>query len=637
MADPSSRSGWLCAESIRRRITAVVLFGQLLTMVVAAVAIFGLTQLSQTSDAQAQLSAAQRHYQHGDMMHDALRAEVYRGVLAASRGASPEERQDILDAAREDAAAYRHDIEALAALSLDPVAARPIAEVRPALEVYIDHSLALLTQAVVDPISAEAALPAAEQRFRETAEAQERVLAGLEALDARLDKAASDGERRAIGSIGAGALVTLLSLLGLTGWLGRSIVGSLRRLGDVAEHVVKGDLKARATIERDDEIGALAASFNAMADSLTSYVDLLAADAQRDGFRGQLVEALEMADDEGAATSVVERAMVEVEPNAPMELLLSDSSRANMERNATSPQAGAPGCPVKSPFSCPAVRKGSSVVFPDSGALAACPHLRGRPDGACSAVCVPVSFMGRSLGVLHATGPVGGSMTAEQVARLTVLATQAGARIGTVRAFQKTQLQAATDSLTGLLNRRSFENEVRRHLSAGGPVAIAIADLDHFKALNDTAGHDAGDRALRLFSKVLRESVRGEDVVGRYGGEEFVLAFPNLDRNGGRLALERIRRALAAAQRGDGPTFTCSFGVTDTGFGRELSELIALADSALYRAKEGGRDRVEVAPSEVVELATVRRSAPPMRAAAPLPFGASDSLIPGPRSRASQT
>src|SRR5262249_15826885 len=170
--------------------------------------------------------------------------------------------------------------------------------------------------------------------------------------------------------------------------------------------------------------------------------------AQRDNFGSQLVEALEMADEENATFDVVERAMVEVEPTAPMELLLSDSSRAQLERAAASPVSGAPGCPVESPFSCVAVRRGNPVVFESSEALNACPKLRGRPNGVCSAVCIPVTFMGRALGVLHATGPAGEPLQPSQVAQLTTLATQAGARIGTVRAFQRTQLQASTDSLT---------------------------------------------------------------------------------------------------------------------------------------------------------------------------------------------
>jgi PAS domain S-box-containing protein len=113
----------------------------------------------------------------------------------------------------------------------------------------------------------------------------------------------------------------------------------------------------------------------------------LAMQAQRDTFGTQLVEALEMADEEASAYNVVERAMIEISEQTPMELLLSDSSRANLEAAATSPTAGAPACPVQSPFSCVAVRRGNPVVFESSESLNACPKLRGRESGPCSAAC----------------------------------------------------------------------------------------------------------------------------------------------------------------------------------------------------------------------------------------------------------
>ncbi len=138
------------------------------------------------------------------------------------------------------------------------------------------------------------------------------------------------------------------------------------------------------------------------------------------------------------------------------------------------------------------------MVFETSDKIDVCSRLLDRPDGACSAVCVPVAFMARALGVLHVSGRPNDPPTAETVDRLNVLATAAGARIGTVRAFDASQRQAATDPLTGLLNRRSFEAEVAGHLRRGTPVAIAMADLDHFKWLNDRHGHETGDRALKL-------------------------------------------------------------------------------------------------------------------------------------------
>ena len=317
--------------------------------------------------------------------------------------------------------------------------------------------------------------------------------------------------------------------------------------------------------------------------------------AQLDSFGTQLGEALEMADEESAAFDVVVRAMNEISQEAPMELLLSDSSRAHLEPVAIHPNAGAPSCPVESPFACVAVRRGNPVVFESSEALNACPKLRGRATGACSAVCVPISFMGRSLGVLHATGPEGTSFPNEQITQLTTLAGQAGARIGTVRAFAKTQLQATTDALTGLMNRRTLENEIRVLMRQKTAFALAIADLDSFKQLNDTHGHEAGDRSLRVFAQRVRRAIRDVDLVGRWGGEEFVIVMPGTDCSAAVDVLERVRTSLSRDADGSHPTFTASFGVADSTMGDTLERLIMLADAALYASKNGGRDRVTIA------------------------------------------
>jgi diguanylate cyclase (GGDEF)-like protein/PAS domain S-box-containing protein len=322
--------------------------------------------------------------------------------------------------------------------------------------------------------------------------------------------------------------------------------------------------------------------------------DALTEQAQRDNFGSQLVEALEMADEEDATYDVAERAMAEISAGSPMELLLSDSSRANLERAAIHPTSGAPGCPVQSPFSCVAVRRGNPVVFESSEALNACPKLRDRPEGPCSAVCVPVGFMGRALGVLHATGPEGKPLDANQVAQLTTLATQAGARIGTVRAFEKTQLQASTDSLTGLTNRRRLEQQLRGLIKQRHLFALALADLDHFKLLNDRYGHEAGDRALRFFAQVAGQELRDDDIVARWGGEEFMIVLPNLDRHQATAVLERIRADLGHATNGGHPRFTASFGLTDSTKADTLEQLIHLADLGLYEAKQAGRDRITI-------------------------------------------
>ena len=234
------------------------------------------------------------------------------------------------------------------------------------------------------------------------------------------------------------------------------------------------------------------------------------------------------------------------------------------------------------------------MVFESSEALNACPKLRDRPGGPCSAVCVPISFMGRSLGVLHATAPEGAPPNSEQVAQLTTLATQAGARIGTVRAFEKTQLQASTDGLTGLINRRTLEMRLRELIRQRVPFALAIADLDHFKQLNDKHGHEAGDRALRVFAQATQSALRDGDLLARWGGEEFVIMMPGIDVEQAVAALERVRESLADAHLGGHPSFTASFGVTDSTCGPALDQLVQLADAGLYLSKQAGRDRITI-------------------------------------------
>jgi diguanylate cyclase (GGDEF)-like protein/PAS domain S-box-containing protein len=330
---------------------------------------------------------------------------------------------------------------------------------------------------------------------------------------------------------------------------------------------------------------------------ITERVELereLALKAERDQFASQLVEALEMADEEDAAYEVTARAMGEISESTPMELLLADSSQAHLRRVASNPSAGAPSCPVRSPYSCVAVRRGAPIVFDSSESLNACPKLRGRESGACSAVCVPVGSMGRALGVLHMTGADGRPPRAEVVDQLTTLATQAGSRIGTVRAFAKTQLQAGTDTLTGLPNRRSVQKILRDHVRGGEKFALAFGDLDRFKLLNDKYGHDAGDRALRLFAQICQSVLRDEDQVARWGGEEFLFLLPDVDRQRGVGVLERIQARLAESHTAGLPSFTASFGITDSSEARSPDELIRIADAALYQSKASGRNKVTI-------------------------------------------
>ena len=250
-------------------------------------------------------------------------------------------------------------------------------------------------------------------------------------------------------------------------------------------------------------------------------------------------------------------------------------------------------------------------MFASSEELDACPFLQDRPYGPCSATCVPVNVAGRSIGVLHAVGPADQPPGPEPIVRLEALASQGGARIGMLRVMQRTSLQAATDPLTGLINRRTLETRAYELQQRGQLFALAIGDLDHFKRLNDTHGHETGDRALRLFARTLRASVRTEDLVCRFGGEEFVLVFPGLAGAEAASALRRTQEdLLVATAKGNVPGFTVSYGVTDSHQAATLEELLRIADLHLFQAKREGRNRIVFDGAEAPEPAGDRQLSP---------------------------
>jgi diguanylate cyclase (GGDEF)-like protein len=343
----------------------------------------------------------------------------------------------------------------------------------------------------------------------------------------------------------------------------------------------------------------------------------LLADHHRQDISSKVHRALEMADDEPTALEVVGMTIAMVLPGQSAELLLADNSKSNLEQAVV---AGAnpdgPGCPVGSPFSCVAVRSGSAVTFPDSTAIDACPYLRNRGVSPCSAVCVPVTFMGRAMGVIHALGEHGAMARPNEIESLSMLATQAGARVGMLRTMVRTQEQASTDSLTGLMNRRVFQARIRSLRRIDTPFALVMADIDHFKRINDTYGHETGDRALKTYCEIAKNSIRETDLMGRWGGEEFAFSFLGLDPTQARDTLDRIRLELAVRlSTSDLPGFTVSYGIVAADECASLELAVRLADDALYEAKALGRDRSVIADSQTVPAgaATVIRVAEPVR------------------------
>jgi diguanylate cyclase (GGDEF)-like protein len=156
---------------------------------------------------------------------------------------------------------------------------------------------------------------------------------------------------------------------------------------------------------------------------------------------------------------------------------------------------------------------------------------------------------------------------------------------------------AFTDHLTGLANRRRFERqlerEVGRVLRFERPFSLLMIDIDNFKNLNDTFGHDAGDDAIRRISRVLREGTRGIDLAARIGGEEFAVLLVETSQSGALDVAERLRVAIKAVETPAGGKITASFGVAECpADAQTASGILKAADIALYEAKRNGRDRV---------------------------------------------
>jgi len=164
------------------------------------------------------------------------------------------------------------------------------------------------------------------------------------------------------------------------------------------------------------------------------------------------------------------------------------------------------------------------------------------------------------------------------------------------RKVNRLQALSLTDELTGLPNRREFNETLARMVAArqryNHIFSVAMIDIDLFKRINDTLGHQVGDRVLKQLAEILRKAVRKNDLVARWGGEEFSLILDATDLKNARIPLERIRRMVEEADFGIDRKVTISIGFASPSDSQTAEQLMAAADRALYKAKGSGRNRV---------------------------------------------
>jgi two-component system cell cycle response regulator len=372
------------------------------------------------------------------------------------------------------------------------------------------------------------------------------------APEAAISDATSAAEQRLFAAL----VASLIMFAIVTYVLGRSIVVTLRRLAAAANALAAGHLRERVEVRGTDEFAQLGSAFNRMAAQLEQRLAEL--ETERTRVReatARFGEALAATHDSGQLVRVVVESAVEA--------------------------TGASG----------------GVVIGRHGEVA----RAGDPDAAAERIAFPLRLGSSDFGSLVLAAP---SFDADQVETAASLAAQVVVALENARLHRIVERQALVDSLTGLANRRSLEETLRVELARaaryGESVTVVLADLDDFKLVNDTYGHQAGDEVLKAFASTLRSTVRESDVAGRWGGEEFALVLAGTDSVGAARLAERARRTIEEREvrmpNGDLVTVTASFGVASFPETAELGEVLAAADSALYAAKREGKNRVVVSP-----------------------------------------
>lgn len=316
----------------------------------------------------------------------------------------------------------------------------------------------------------------------------------------------------------------------------------------------------------------------------------------------ELLHSLELAETMEETSDIIGAYLPALMPALSGSLYLYNNSRNVLERSA---QWGAVDDEpdVLAPLDCWALRRGSGHLASSPNALR-CRHAHEEGKD-LARLCVPLITQGDVVGCLTVAGDsLAGDDGAEQGQWIVQLAEQLGLALSNVRLRISLRRQSIVDPLTQLYNRRYMDEVLKRELLLAerkrGAVTVVMIDLDHFKRINDTYGHDGGDAVLVAVAATLRDNVRACDIACRLGGEEMLIVLPECSMANGVNRAEAVRLAIAALQvRSNGQTLTvtASFGVASfPEHGRTVESLVHAADLALYDAKHGGRNCVKVAP-----------------------------------------
>ncbi len=434
-----------------------------------------------------------------------------------------------------------------------------------------------------------------------------------------------DLERSAMALTRRIVLISLvaLALALVSGYLFvRAFTTPIARMAAIADRISHGDLSTTIRLERRDEIGLLAQAFNNMVQQLRDQIrnletrvaqrtKELSSRVQELKERNQQIETINaMGDLLQACRSpeeihgIIIHTLQTLFPQSAGQILTLDRSSGTLEVVAAwRGTEQAPEGQVYGVDDCWCIRRGKPHIVADGQYAPTCRHAEDPQTSWPFALCFPLTAQGEIVGVLHVRLMTPGKEDdIRTIMRLIeTVAEHATLALANLKLQRTLQEQSIRDPLTGLYNRRYAEEilrrEERRALREGYSVGILLMDVDHFKRINDTWGHDAGDEVLRRLADVLRRTFREEDTICRYGGEEFLAILPGADLEKARYRAEQLREQvqgeLHIPWQGQTIPVTISIGVACFPNGSQtIHQAIESADEALYRAKEEGRNCV---------------------------------------------
>ena len=418
-------------------------------------------------------------------------------------------------------------------------------------------------------------------------------------------RAAASQQREGLSSLWGFIAVLALMMLAVSWFITRAVGDALRRFADIARELAGGQLSRRIPVTGDDEIAVLSTSFNDMAENLEDRIERLV--AARASMRRQVElfgEAL------ANATEIDE--MLQAVCSLAMESTSATHARFwTLDEDGHYEHAACIGLRPNDTEPC-----GLEKAVPIRNA-----SVRG--EGEPAWLVVPARMRdGQIVGLLTLVSTAG-TFAEDDVKIAERIAVQAAVAIDNARMHEQLRLQATRDGLTGLPNHRSIQDELTKRLTeayeTGMPLGIAMLDIDNFKRVNDTYGHPIGDEAIKAIGRTLAHGIGGMGMVGRFGGEEFVVIMPGCDADASWRIADRLREDITHIEvpLDDGGILkvTSSFGVANVdqqhaGMRVENAELLHQADVGMYNSKRSGKNCVTLAgpDTEAIQMSDAEKA-----------------------------